>query len=141
MRVYLLLSTILVTSGFVVSQALAGHIQNISHETAVSMCAQHGGGGTTCGYCDSPNHCHEIDCGEGGKGKCTNTVVTTRKVGNSGPGIKGPSGTTISGTSGTKTGNGSGLTHPVISPPASSGVNKGSSSGNATIERSGGGKH
>jgi hypothetical protein len=127
MRASLLLTSILVTSGFLAGEAAAGHIQNISHQTAVSMCAQHGGGGTTCGYCDSPNHCHEIDCGEGGKGKCTNTVVDAKKAGNSGPGVKGTSGT-ISGTSGTKTGNGT------------SGVNKGSS-GNTTVEKSSGGKH
>jgi hypothetical protein len=138
-RASLLLTSILVTSGFLAGEAAAGHIQNISHQSAVSMCAQHGGG-TTCGYCDSPNHCHEIDCGEGGTGKCTNTVVTSRKTGNSGPGVKGASGTTISGTSGTKTGNGTGVTHPIISPPPSSGVNKGSS-GNTTVEKSSGGKH
>jgi hypothetical protein len=90
MRASLLLTSILVTSGFLAGEAAAGHIQNISHESAVSMCASHGGGGTTCGYCDSPNHCHEIDCGEGGKGKCTNTVVTSRKTGNSGRESKVP---------------------------------------------------
>jgi hypothetical protein len=47
------------------------HLQNISHESAETMCKHHGGG-TDCYYCD-PGHCHFVGCGDKGKG-CFNYV-------------------------------------------------------------------
>jgi hypothetical protein len=99
-------------------EAAAGHVQQISRQSAVSMCSS-AGGGTTCGYCDH-NHCHEIDCNE--KGKCYNTVVTRRTGPSSGhPVPKGGTGTATLAKSGTKSTNnpppksGVGVNHPVMS--------------------------
>ena len=99
MRNCLVVATFAIASLFA-GQAMAGHVQNISKQSALSMCKDHGGG-TTCGYCDG-NHCHEVDCGEGGNGKCHNTVVNAGKVPSSGHPVKTGGGTAISGTQGTK---------------------------------------
>ena len=118
MRQYLFLIPRFAAASLSSGEASAGHIQNISQETAASMCKSAGATGTTCGYCHA-DHCHEIDCNE--KGKCTNTVVTSR----SGSGLKGAAGTAISGRSGIKS-----VDNPPpkrvidVKQPVTSGVNK-----------------
>jgi hypothetical protein len=134
MRRFLFLVLLFAAAGLFAGEAAAGHVQVISHETAESMCKSAGQAGTTCDYCHG-NHCHEIDCDE--KGKCYNTVVTSR-TGNSGhPVVKGGAGTATGNNPPPK--GGVTVGHR---PPPSAGTQHGpTGGGSTTIERSSGGRH